>query len=1222
MDFIVRVGGSAPNGTIIPAPTATFGSTNNTGPYTPTPASGPFGTGPDAVELYGTSPLTVSAAPRWMVRKSYYVINNSTPFIPQSGPNGEDGYVAGFNIGVYAKGSRKGLEALASPYTIADSITSLDLPDARLVTWDIVVPEFANLPMGPGAEFGQQNGCGDWRAQLAGPRADFDNGFARPRDYGTSNTTVTNRVTRGGTCEATSVDIVNKTADLEITGTDFSLTQFPLTLGTGGAPLINTANPDADDNEWWVASKSVLIWVPKSNLQEGEERILTNTAELNDAVSVTGQSNPDSSEDADASYILDSSLTLNKEYTTDAYWTPESIAAKGHELASCDPTVAGSCAVNQAYPGQMVLASLNMTVRAASVGKGVLCEKIDNARFTLADLSGAVPMGTSLLDPNTGFVSSTTAGPPPALTFELGVGGAGITGGTWATRSNVTSEYSNPSISTGDQANATCGDSDATWYPSIAALETAGHALAEVTRVRAIHDAVQAGSIFSFAIPLVVNQSYAYSATEVNGTTPTITVGNPTLGSYAPNQSRWTSDLLLFRSSEALHITSTEYARVTKSALPPYDINDGQIMRGAVIDYQLRINLTSTTDDHITPTVTVWDVLPRYLAYIPGSARLAGNPLADPVCEAPGATPASGPFVPGSVPPGYQACYWTLTDQPVVKAAAGATAGDQLLTFQAIVDVNAPAGQSLLNSAFVDSAGNLMRDPQYQNPPVAGGAGRFECVNLAVTSCSIGEYELNVSASTGITLNKAVSAGNVSASTGQGVNISYDITYTAVGTNLTGLRLLDVLPYPGDPRGSGYSGTLQLTGPILPPAADAGPPVLTADPDMVVRYTSNAPGNIALAPHSVTHNTTGGGTNGAAATNWCTQAQFGNANCPADFTQVTAFMAFPYESGTGETPTGTSYRLIANVVAAGNAENDKYYNDVVADSPDLTANNPGSNTVVTEVGPPAPTGLVVAGRVYREANGNTVDNGNAIDPGIAGVGVRLVCTSPAYDQTATTLADGSFSFDGLAVGAACTLTETQPANFFNAYTITGGMVSTAGAGTTTNSVITLAALAAGGSSGNEFAETSAIADMAPTLSCAPNPAGLGESVSCTLTCTNNASSTLAATNPLCSIVNAASLPGAPAPSCSSSVPSLAVGSTLTCTISFNMPASSVEVIGGTGANNDDNGGAVQNAGNNGTSVTVLPRQPPPGTVTAVPTLQWPALLAALLGLGAWRRRVR
>ncbi|MBK6613755.1 hypothetical protein [Ottowia sp.] len=336
-------------------------------------------------------------------------------------------------------------------------------------------------------------------------------------------------------------------------------------------------------------------------------------------------------------------------------------------------------------------------------------------------------------------------------------------------------------------------------------------------------------------------------------------------------------------------------------------------------------------------------MLPEHVALRPGSSSFGGTPIADPVCAAPGVTPASGPFAPGSVAAGFQACSWTLSNLNFVKAPIGDASGNQLpLEFTAVVSPTAPTGITLLNTSVADSPLNRRFVARYEGPTQG-----FQCgapqpgISGQVGSCSVGNYSLRISSDSGLVIDKAVSAGAVPANTG----FEYVLSYTAVGNPLNDVRLLDVLPYAsGDARGSAYAGTLRLAGPIAAPVAEPG---AVADAAMAVRYTSNAPGDIHRDPYHAGHNLVGTGTNSALGTNWCTSAQFGEANCPVDAGAATAILARPL--GSAQMPAGGSYRLHVPVLAAGNAQGNVYWNDFIADSSSLQARRPSSNLVQTRV---------------------------------------------------------------------------------------------------------------------------------------------------------------------------------------------------------------------------------------------------------------------------------
>ncbi|HPZ56840.1 hypothetical protein [Ottowia sp.] len=1205
MDFKYRVSGAAPNGTVIQPPSLTLQSAHNTA-STPTPLNGTYG----ADTFYGLPPLSVSAAPRWKVAKTPAA--NGAVFIPKSGPNGEDGYIASFNIGIYAQGSRKGLEALQPNFTLADNFSNPatnangGMPNAQLVTWDVIVPYFASMPMGPS----NQKGCGDWRNQLGRVGNYSDNGYAVVNDTGNTASTAANAgytVAKGGDCVAAAP--AGQSSTLTVSGTDFSLAQYPRWAGYAVASagvLVDSNNLDASSNQWWVASKSVLFWVPPSDLTPNVQEFLNNTVDLH-GTSVTGQDNPPSSGTGKAGITRMTGVGFSKVYSAGGSYRvlPASINA-----AACDPNITGDCHVNQATPGQIVSSRLlGRNLGADDFPAGYLCDRIDNTRMTFADLRSYATGGTNVVkDPATGILKFLESGNPSVLqlTYELGVGGTGTTGGTWNNYNTVSNEYASLPATTGStQSDSGCADSDATWYPSIDALLAAGHTLAEVTRVRASYSSFPAAYAVQVHIPLQVNAQYSYSSTD-QAPGASFTQGTSTLGAFAPNQAMWNrvfnGSPTVYKAADSLRITQTEYARITKTALAPYNLNTGQVSRGALVTYNLQVNLTSSTNAHIAPTVIVWDVIPQYTSYIPGSSTFGGAPLADPVCAAPGVTPASGPFAANSVAPGYQACHWTLGNQPVELAAIGNAAGNlPMLAFQVAVDIGAPPGTALLNTSFATSTGNLTFLPTYQ-----GATKGFQC--SAGQVCNFSNWTLSISATSGIVLSKQVSRGIVGLNTG----FEYVLNYAAIGTVLDNLRVLDVLPATTDARTSAFSGTLQLAGPIPLPVAEAGPPVGSADAAMVVLYTSNAPANIKRNPYDAGHNLSGTGGNSTTATNWCTAAQFGSAGCPSGWPAVTAFMALPKANAGGTVPANTSYRLHVPVLPTDNVVGNVYLNDFVADSPSLQARVAGSNTVSTTVVAPdlvisktaspaaiqhgastvftltvrnntgsgvsaiedvpgtsiamvdllptgmqaqlpvtaadwdcststaariecvytgslpvlagaqlgadilvtatgktpgsmvnsaavamkgqaeAPTtnntasatvtvnpvtGLTVSGRVYREnsAPANTVDDGAAVDPGIANVKVRLVCNNPAYDQSVTTAADGSYSFANVTSAAQCTITQTAVSGYTNTYnTLGNGATGSTGATGTDDSTMALV-VPPTGSSGNNFAKAAVAA---------------------------------------------------------------------------------------------------------------------------------------------------
>ena len=606
------------------------------------------------------------------------------------------------------------------------------------------------------------------------------------------------------------------------------------------------------------------------------------------------------------------------------------------------------------------------------------------------------------------------------------------------------------------------------------------------------------------------------------------------------------------------------------------------------------------------------------MSYMPGTSTLGGTAIADPDCSAAGTTPSGGPFDANSVPTGYTACKWTLPNQPVKHTELGSAAANlPPLRYQAQVSLSAPNGVQLLNSTFADSTANGRLKAIYR------GANGFVC--KSGQSCSFSNWKVRTRAETTVLLKKSVSHAEVPLNTG----FTYTLYYAATGTHLDQLRILDVLPYASDGRSSSYAGTLKLTAPI---AAPVGGHSLTADPAMVVLYTNNAPAHINRnSPNDASHNVQGTGSNSASSTNWCTVAQFGSANCPAAIGDATAFMALAY-GRTGTVPINTAYELIVPVIASGNSDGNQYVNDYRADSATLLARNPGSNRVLTKV---KDTSTFIAGRVYREASSpaNTTDDGNATDPGISGVTLTLACTNPVHTATTTTGADGSYRFGGLTAGAQCTVVETQPTGYANAYN-TRGTAATGDTGSsgTGNSTITIANLPATGSTGNNFAETQIGGGSGVTVSGrvyreASSPANTTDNGNGTDPGISGVTVALACTSPAHSATTTTGADG------SYSFANVPAGAS--CTITETQPsgytnayntrgAGGTADTGGSGTGNSTITLTVPATGSTGNNFAETQSGPPtPGAPVSVPTLGWPmlaALSALMAGVGGWRRR--
>ena len=948
LDFKIQIRGDAPNGALVSAPLISYES-DQTSPANSAPEV--LNTVIGAETFYGLPQLTVRATPRWNLHKNQL---RGAIFIPGSGPAGEDGFVFSWTVGIYAKGSRKGLEALQSPISITENFNDPNYPNARFITWNINSPGYMLANMSATGTT-PQNGCGDWKSEFFFAGNVVDNSYYFPNDLG--NVVGTNRYTvaRGGDCFQTAFDNTAKTATLSIVGTDFSLNNYPTLNGSNPAAstLINPLNPDDSTNQWWVANKTVMVWTPATDPPIDVATPLTNTAHLV-ASSISGQSNidPVPADDVNASYALRTVAgSLNKSHATMKTSNPF-----GLDFAPCDPAITGDCIVNQVAPGQIFTAYLAINNSGtSSFGPGKLCDKIDNSRFTFFDASSAAYSPYYRKDPNTGVQFVYLSGPATPFVFELGVGGTGIgPSGTWTTMNSDVNEYGRPATTGSAQSDSGCEDSDATWYPSVSAVTTAlgASGVQNITRVRIKYSSLPNQGIL-FWIPQQANATYTFSGNDLSPNAA-FTAGASTVNSLGVNQLLWNTGVPSIlsggngRSSDSVRIYQTEYTQISKSS-PTNAPSASLVPLGQVVTYDLQVNLTTSGSAHTT-SVDVWDVLPQYLNYIPGSATFGGAPLSDPVCASTGLPTAlfpalAGPpaVAAGSVQTGLVACRWTLNTQTAAKAARGSIAGNlPLLTFNAAVGVTAPNGTQLLNTSFADSSNNNLAKATYRGANVGFACGSGQL-------CSVSSWLLNVSATPGVLLNKQVSK----TLTPIGSSFTYTLTYGGLGANLDGLRILEILPYSGDTRSpaSNYSGSMQLTGPIAPPVASSSPIVTVADPQLITLYTTNSPANIQSDPYHVSQVLNGGGTNSAVSTNWCSAAQIPSPNCPSTYSAATAVLllvkgaaASPFTS-----PAGDIYQASYSVSTSGNAIGNRYSNNFVGDSPSLTARRPSSNIVTTTV---------------------------------------------------------------------------------------------------------------------------------------------------------------------------------------------------------------------------------------------------------------------------------
>lgn len=303
---------------------------------------------------------------------------------------------------------------------------------------------------------------------------------------------------------------------------------------------------------------------------------------------------------------------------------------------------------------------------------------------------------------------------------------------------------------------------------------------------------------------------------------------------------------------------------------------------------------------------------------------------------------------------------------------------------------------------------------------------------------------------------------------------------------------------------------------------------------------------------------------------------------------------------------------LASGASAGSVSNDLFSGIALTNNLTTGAGDRGRDYSFGEY----PTSASISGRVYREGTipPNQFDDDDDEDPGIV-TPVSLQCV-PAYTGNASQLPgpDGRYQFAQVQVGSVCTVRETQPAGYHNAYNTRGpGATGDTGSSGSGDSSISLT-LPAAGSPGNNFAEL-LMTDTTSSISCSPSQPQPGAPVSCTAICSNHGPTQ--ALSMSCNVLDTPTLPNAHLTGCATEV-AIAVGSTTSCRVDFNLPASGYVVVNaGSGALNDINGGTQPTQGNNpsAAAVGVLP-----GVIVPVPLSPQLTLLLALtiLALAGWR----
>ncbi|ROS51510.1 SdrD B-like domain-containing protein [Frigoribacterium sp. PhB24] len=201
-------------------------------------------------------------------------------------------------------------------------------------------------------------------------------------------------------------------------------------------------------------------------------------------------------------------------------------------------------------------------------------------------------------------------------------------------------------------------------------------------------------------------------------------------------------------------------------------------------------------------------------------------------------------------------------------------------------------------------------------------------------------------------------------------------------TRLPSSRLVAVLPYDGDGRGTKTGGRVVLRGPV------------TVSPGETVRYTSAAPTSVPRDPD-------------ATGPTWCTEAEFGAAGCPRTLADATAVrLDRTPEMAPGTTVTHTLPVTVQNGRPDARLALDFTFRALGFPAA-VTSRTAASDIVSGSVG----------GRIWLDGDRDGIQGSD--EPGLSDVDVVLTGTNDLGDQidvSTVSDADGHYAFDGLRPG--------------------------------------------------------------------------------------------------------------------------------------------------------------------------------------------------------------
>lgn len=989
INFEMNVGPRA-NGAAVPAATMALTSDQTT-------AAVPYVLPPN---------LVGSAAPRWDAVK--VVSGYGAVFRAGSGPGGADGFILPYTIMVRAANyqgrggdSIKGLAPMGASFTVADALPT---PNA-------VIMNYAN-PYQTTACVNHPGGFNQWATAI------YDNG----PNVGSNSAFVAN----GGSCAVTQNA---NTATLTLTNVDSSLTIRPTTYAGNGIPL-------SDIRTTTVTSKNLFVWIPLSDVPVGANATsIVNTLPAatfasQDGLQTYTEAGADLANNSATYPLLNSATgTVGK---VSVPWSYPGAVASLEDAPGGVPTGYPD-AVNTTVPGSRWKPKIVLNNSGTQPLYGAqICDYFDNARQDLIELSPGI---------YSNVVVQPAVVPASNYVVEFGTGGALAPNGQWT------------SVGGGASAmeQATCNDSGVQWNTNPAALPGG---VGSVTRIRLTYtgiDGVPTGSNVTVSYGVRMRSTWAYTTSllgaEFGGSYAAGTSIVPEDRFYSPSNYRIANKMgatwngLVNTANQPTELTSEVsvgvrkpgvFNSIIKTSVDPVNTSANPVSINQVVKYQL--DLFSRNIGWNGPeTLTVTDVLPPGLNYVPGSTVYTGN-------AAQNGTPQAGTGFRGGLPgtlsgeptatmgaPNCALCttlIWTIENtQPALSF--NNRDGDSLLgnlQFQATVAVQ-PSGTQLLNSATIDSPYDFATDCGYQDSSIGfAGAGCVKASNKTLV----------VSSPPGFYLSKTTPMPVVPMNS----SMDFHVVLASIGGAVNNARWIDILPYDGDAGirgaaagGSNFPGTSKLASLSVP----AG---------VTVSYTKLPPASLNPDPSDAS--------NAALGAVWC--AGLTGGACPAALDEVTALR---FESAT--LPADTVTNVAITMQAAGNGAGGFYINNFRATgatntgSPVLTSQDvrvdvlPTVHTVTSTAG----VGGTVGTPTQTVTDGNVATTSVTPDPGYVLDAITTTCgggsqsngaytTSPVHDdcEVHATFIKKTYTVTGTAGTGGSIAAASQTVDYGNTATLT------------------------------------------------------------------------------------------------------------------------------------------------------------------------------------------